>query len=173
MAERKWASFRDEEAAEVLREWWTGLEAARGDRAQLRRCRQLGEVFFTPAFHRLFRRLEPLGFRDREGLAAVAALASHLKPASKGIHQPFGERLATPAREGANPMLSDLRFRRLLQCKGRDELFPALVRTLHLLGDEANLIDLAEGVYRWSWPSQPTQKQWAFDYYEKLEGLKK
>ncbi len=170
MPERNWNGFRDERAAEVLEEWWSHLQTERGDRAELRRCRELGEVYFTLAYHHLYRQLAPLGIQDQEAIAVIAALGAHLKEKPKGGSTKFAARLATPAQPGGKAPLSDLRFRRLLQCKDREELFTALIRTLHLMGDAAPLADLAQGVYRWSWRGQPTQKEWAFDYYGALQG---
>lgn len=155
-------SFRDPQAAAGLRDWWQELEANRGEHAALRGCRDLREVYFTRGFRQLLTRLQPYGW-DGEGVAAVAAVASHVEREATGG---FARQLAA-ARKGrsAGPPLSESRFRRLLQHASRGELYPALVRALYLLDNRADLLDLADGVYRWD---EPTRKRWALDYYETL-----
>lgn len=92
---------------------------------------------------------------------AVAALISHVKEHQPGLT--FAQQMGRPKSEGGSARVSGLRFRRLLQLRNHEELFPGLIRTIHLLGGAANLHSLATGAYWWN---DSTRKQWAFDYYE-------
>jgi CRISPR system Cascade subunit CasB len=60
--------------------------------------------------------------------------------------------------------VSGLRFRRLLKIQGREELYPAMVRIVAMLGGSINLLSLANSVYWWN---ERTRKDWAFAYYSK------
>jgi len=144
-----------------VEEWWRWLDDNRGDRARLRRCANLSEVAFVPAFHRLRRRLPIMAQRNEAGLITVAALVSHVKEHRPGMT--FAQQMGTPKSEGGNARVSGLRFRRLLQHRNHEELLPGLVRTIHLLGGAVNLHSLADGAYWWN---DNTKKQWAIDYYE-------
>lgn len=59
--------------------------------------------------------------------------------------------------------LSGLRFRRLVQIEEREVLFRKLIRTLHLLGGRANVVDLAEAVFFWN---DDRRRGWSLAYYQ-------
>ncbi len=147
--------------AKTVEEWWSWLDDNRGDRARLRRCASLSEVVFVPAYHRLRRKLPGMARKNEAGLVTVAALVSHFKEHLPGMT--FAQQMGRSKSEGGNARVSGLRFRRLLQHRDHAELFPGLVRTIHLLGGIANLHSLAAGAYWWN---DITKKQWAYDYYE-------
>jgi CRISPR system Cascade subunit CasB len=64
-------------------------------------------------------------------------------------------------RKGDSALVSELRFRRLLQCD-RKKLYGSLIRILRLLDDTADLYDLAESVYFWG---ESVKKIWAYAYF--------
>ena len=66
--------------------------------------------------------------------------------------------------QGDRPVVSELRFRRLLRMP-RAELYRPMIRILALLDHQANLYELAESMFWWG-PN--IQKQWAFIYFPKL-----
>lgn len=148
----------------ALIKWWQALEKDRGARAELRRCRNLGEVVFSPAYHRLRQSILRLdnakGFRD-EGLAMIVGLASRVKINNETMVIP--EQMAT-GKVGDKASVSGLRFRRLLKARGGDELFILMSRAIALMGNSANLQSLAKSVYWWN---EQTKKEWAFSYYSK------
>jgi len=148
---------------ETLLTWWKNLEDKyRGERAQLRRCRDLSAVMFQPGFHRLRRELLGTDWRYTPAIAAVAGILAHVKENSS---LKLVDSMATPKEMGADtPRVSGLRFRRLLQCKRREDLFLNLIRTVRLLDNTANVTDLAKDIYKWG---DYTRQQWAFRYYEK------
>lgn len=160
-----WLEFKpDNPAGQQLMLWHRALADNRGDRAALRRCGTLVEVAFVPAFHQLIRALRasidaPV---NPDRLLAVAGLAALIK---QPISPLMPSQMAKPHAGGSNPPVSELRFRRLLQCQTQEELFTTLRRVLHLLDDQANLCDLANSVYGWN---ERTRKRWAYDYYGAL-----
>lgn len=139
--------------------WWHALDDNRGDRAELRRCSNLAEVAFTPAFHLLRFSLMKYGWVNSDALALVAGLAARVKSDIPG--KALAAQMATGKSDGS-ARVSGLRFRRLLKVKGREELYSAMTRILALLGGSVNLQNLAESVYYWN---DRTRKKWAFEYY--------
>jgi len=82
-------------------------------------------------------------------LAVIAGLASHLKPEYIDVVLSGGERRVERFAEqlaqakGDRPLVSELRFRRLLQ-RDRVDLYPSMIRILRLLDGKATLHGLAE-----------------------------
>lgn len=163
MSTSTWLSFeRSPEAANALVKWWEGLEASRGDRADLRRCRSAADVAFCEAFHRLRVALKPYGRQRAESLALAAGVLSHVR--SNVSDTSFGTQIAAPKEGAEKPRLSGLRFRRLLRLDGADELYGEWVRVVRLLGGIANVVSLAETIMNWN---KYVKKQLAYTYYEK------
>lgn len=152
----------NDESGSILLAWWKGLESDRGERAFLRRASNITEVAFSPAYHRLLGRLKGESSSvNREALAAVAGLATHVKTHTE-IGGYVARQMATPKAGRSGVRVSGLRFRRLLAVSGRDELYPLLIRAIKLLDGKVNLLSLANSVYWWN---EDTRKQWAYDYY--------
>lgn len=144
-------------------------------RAELRRCDAEAEVMLTPAYHRILRRFRPLELDDYEWetrLAIVIGLVSHLKDerevfeaTDKGKRsiEIFVRRIAGP--NGEPPIVSELRFRRLLQ-RSRKDLYPAMIRLIRHLKGQANVYGLAQSVYHWD---DSVKRRWAFEYFSNAE----
>jgi len=146
---------------QVLLDWWNKLEDYRGDRAALRRAARIDQVFFNPAFHRLWRGLKDTPWRREERVALIAALAARVRE-----HNPrnsFAAQLGTASRGREKATLSGLRFRRLLQAQEPNELLQGCSRAIAMCGNSVNLLSLAQSVYWWS---DRDRKNWAFDYYD-------
>jgi CRISPR system Cascade subunit CasB len=156
----------DTEPGKVLYRWRTELEENKGYRAALRRCREPLEALFVPAYHDLYHDLlRQDGCVDSVKLPAIAALAAHVTQV-RGEKQ-FAQQMAAPkVQSGTTPQVSELRFRRLLQCETVDELFPALRRVVHLLDGSVNLYNLANSVYWWG---DQKRREWAYAYYGDLQ----
>lgn len=151
----------DSKAGKDLLAWWENLREARGARAELRRCKSPDEVAITASFQRLCHRLRPAfaGESGWEGrLAAIAGLAAQVHETTPG------RKLAVAMTEGNTPAVSELRFRRLLQ-RERADLYPALIRILRMLGNKADILDLADSVYYWG---KGVKKRWAADYFPRV-----
>lgn len=151
----------DDKSYVVLLEWWRGLENKRGERAVLRRAKDSTEVIFSPAYQHLLNQLQHQGYKvHREALAVIAGLMSHVK--DHVGNEPIAKQMATPKQGSESARVSGLRFRRLLAVTEREELYPMLVRIIHLLDGRVNLTSLANAVYWWS---ENTRKHWAYEYY--------
>jgi len=144
----------------VLLAWWDKLQDHRGDRAALRRAASIDQVFFNPAFHRLWRGLKDTQWRREERVALIAALAARVREPKPD--KSFAAQLGSPPRGREKAALSGLRFRRLLQAREPDEVLQACSRAIAMCGHNVNLLNLAESLYWWG---DGVRKNWAFDYY--------
>lgn len=153
----------------LIMKWWGELEKQRGDRAELRRCRNPVEVAFVPAFYRL-KAMMPDSV-DTMRLAAIAGVLSHVETHLDGTVR-TAEFLARPKEGGSAPRVSEPRFRRLLRVPdyGYDELYPMMTRLLRQLDRKAHLPSLIGGIYWWN---QLTKRRWAESYYEHLVRIEK
>lgn len=150
-------------SGKILHDWWKSLEDNKGDRAALRRCHRTAEVLFVPAYHDFCRELcSYLGERGSfriDRLPAVAGLIAHAK---LDADQDLPRQMAHSKVAGGGPILSELRFRRLLQCQSQEELFLALLRVIRLLEGKVNIYSLADSVYWWG---DKVRRDWAYAYY--------
>ena len=151
---------RDQQWAEGVRAWWTKLRDDRGGTAALRRCRTAGEVFFCRAFHDLLRRVKDTGFSNREVMAVIAGVLSHIRNDRPDLA--FVAQMAED--KGGRARVSELRFRRLLEQEKRDALFVPLQRVIHLMDRTVNVESLANAIRYWG---PKVKMEWACDYYER------
>ncbi|GJL83251.1 MAG: hypothetical protein DHS20C01_28850 [marine bacterium B5-7] len=151
----------DEDSAElsIMLQWWRDLENDKGARAELRRCTSPEAVMLHPAYARMHYRLASSlsgQWNWEYRLAAVAGLLAHVrKPTKKFLAEEMG---------GRKPVVSELRFRRLLQCKP-DELYGRMIRVLRMLDNTANTQDLIRSVFHWN---DRVRKRWALKYFANL-----
>ena len=152
----------DTELGKKLSEWWRGLENDRGQRAELRRAKNVQEVIMLPCFHRACRQFASIFGREsrwQSRLALIMGVLSHVKKIPTD-----GVGVAKQMALGDKPVVSELRFRRLLQCE-REELYVALIRVIRQLDGCADIHDLANACFYWGYA---VKKRWAFDYYSKI-----
>jgi CRISPR system Cascade subunit CasB len=150
-------NFESESAVgKILSEFWQQLEDDKGVRAELRRCKRPEEVVLVPGFHRLCSRLHPLLKNEQPGWEMRFAV--HQLSSKKTLAEQMAES------KGDSPVVSELRFRRLLQ-RDRSDLYGALIRVLGLLDKKANPHDLARSVYYWG---DGERKRWAFAYFPRV-----
>jgi len=154
----------------ILKNWWQSLESDRGERAELRRAANLTEVMFCPSFHRLLHLLQRAGYGVAERrcakLAAIAGLIARVKMETTEL---LATHMGRPKDGGEKSAVSELRVRRILACDDVDELYTLLRRAMSLMGDQANLSDLAAILWHWSpmdekRPNDP-RRQMAYQYY--------
>lgn len=147
----------------VLYQWWLGLEDDRASRAVLRRCATLDAVALSDAYQRCYRYMLacnawPADAENwqKDKLAAIVGLLAHVKTEDS-------QRLPIQMSEldGDRPKVSEFRFSDLLKIETSDDLFVSLRRTLPLIGNKANIYQLASDVYFWG---DNTKKQWAYSY---------
>ena len=145
-----------------LKKWWQSLEEHRGDRAVLRRAKNVQEIALLPEFHRALQKVRPFFAHEKhweDQMAFVFGLLSHVRDHKE---RKLAEQMAQP---NDSPVVSELRFRRLIQ-REREDLYPAMIRILRILKGGADLHDLARSVYYWG-PN--IKKQWAYAYFSKIK----
>lgn len=180
MSEPRWTFKNTPAATGAVRSWRRELaKRDRGGRARLRRCESSLTAAFEPAFHHLLWRIEEalaaqqgrLSKADRQALAALAVLVARFPgdgesaddPPAAGRKRPsVATRLGTPEEGGKEPRLHPLRFRRVLDAKGIDELLPVLRRALDVIDEEVDLVSLGDALLFWN---DDTRRAWAYDYY--------
>jgi CRISPR system Cascade subunit CasB len=152
----------------ALDSWLWHLNDNHGERAAIRRCRDQQEVALQPSFVRFAVREFGAKPHDLSRLAMICGLSAHLKPeAAKTV---FASDLALPRQmakhrgDSKSPIVSSLRFRRLLQLD-RNHLYRPMVRIIRMLDGAANLYDLADSMYFWG---DHVQRRWAFDYFPRV-----
>ena len=155
-------SVRRNEAAAVAEDWWQALTAdqsagrgaRRGALARLRRAATPLEVMQEPETLRLIARLP----RNPERVAVLAGILAYVRETeSRTVARAIGR--ATLDDEKA--ILSEVRFRRLLQARN-DELLEAMRRIVRLTSGKVNVYDLSDAVLHWG---DRVRKRWIFDYY--------
>ena len=152
---------KTQEPTGIVREWWASMQNNRGARAELRRATSLTEVVLLPFHFELRARLAGTAWRHIEGVALIAGALAHVDHDDPGLS--FPAQMARPRGSGQGAIVSDLRFRRLIQHKTRTDLFVPIIRIVRLLGRTANVSNLAESLYWWN---DCTRRECAFAYYE-------
>ncbi|MCI5151414.1 MAG: type I-E CRISPR-associated protein Cse2/CasB, partial [Candidatus Electrothrix sp. MAN1_4] len=129
---------------QAVLEWWQALQDNKGGRAELRRAKDLEQVFFLPEFYSLYNRLAPMQWRNREKLALLAGVLAHVRTPTAA--QKVAEQMALPGKSGSKAVLSGLRFRRLLKHETPQELYGPMIRVIRLLDKKINIADLAQSL---------------------------
>lgn len=163
------------------REWWavniSDAEGERGVRARLRRAGSSQDALSIPAAIALARRLgripEPgspqwkqAAFDRALGLAVVLAHVREDTPTplfrTLGWRQfPYDKQESDAGDD--RPVLSELRFKRLLQTSGEEDLLAAFVRLIALAGGATNVADTAR-IYL-NWDFDRTKRDIALTYF--------
>jgi CRISPR system Cascade subunit CasB len=165
--------------ADAAYAWWRGLQPhdidggpkLPGDRATLARLRHASSPFEAAAEPATIRLYEKLGFDRRDAgrqlgrVAVLAAILAHVRETTK-------ERLARslgppPGGEASEAVYSALRLRRLLTAKGDEEILIGFRRVVAILGNTANVSNLAYQILNWDRDElgDRTRTIFAFDYH--------
>ncbi|MEI2415563.1 type I-E CRISPR-associated protein Cse2/CasB [Orrella sp. JC864] len=166
----------------------------RGDRAVLRRAAEVDDLVLASASSRLAQALLALeackewrrigddmaAYRD---IALVAGLLAHVKVDLPndgrslawwlGMASVKARAAASGAPVADRPLMSELRFKRLLKATGSDEIYRQLLRAIKIAGERADVGLLADDVLALLSdvrrpPVNPTDSlklYWAHDYY--------
>lgn len=146
---------------DILAGWRSDLHEPhrRGARAELRRSKTMTEIIMTPTYQRLCSRLgeelSSFNNQDKERLAFIAGLLSHIREHDRS-------KLAKAMSKGSPSLVSELRFRRLLQHQSDDHFYTAMIRIIRMLKYKANVYDLITSMYYWN---ENNKKQWAYAYF--------
>lgn len=169
------------DTGEIIRAWWLeklrpehhrqigeDTAAARALRARLRRPSAPSEVLAERAVQDLVRRLPWLRTRPGELIQLVRTLAAveGEQPAGGGPRQRLAMRLGEAEEGSDRPVMSDLRFQRLIRSEGGD-FGTALRRALPLAGKTCDVAQLGRDILAWSDPDrgETTRNAWCFDYF--------
>jgi len=161
--------------------WWSRLaHPVTGDRAslaRLRRARTPLEALGIRAAMELARRVGAAKshtpdwrMRAALDLARVLAHVQEHDPRhpmqAAGWKKFAGTRRETEAGED-RPVLSEARFRRLLETGDGEEKVAAFTRLIALMSDRINVQRLADDFLDWNHPTRGdrVREQWAFNYY--------
>lgn len=149
--------------------WWRALQPRdelgqgrsgdRGALARLRRASTMMQAASEPATLALCRQLHA-GEAHLDRVALLAAVLAQVQ----------GERFdLTVARQigvqrDGTAIMSDLRFRRLLQADALDERLVGFRRLVALAGRRLNIADLAVGL--WHWGDERERRRWIYAYHD-------
>lgn len=149
-----------------------------GTRAQLRRCDSPVDAAAVPAAVSLARRVgaftgdEGDAWRDAAALNLARVLAHVREHADQQPMRAAGWKTFAGDRSEADagedrPLLSEVRFRRLLTTGPGEEQVAAFVRLVALLDGAANVAALADAFLKWEHPyfGEQVRKDWATDYF--------
>lgn len=160
---------KDAALRKQLFDWHKGLGDKKGDRAILRRARDPLNAYLSPYAHQLSFDLKK--HNDKVMLQAIPEIASvlaHITDAdsSKSLPKQLAQR-----REGSEqPVFSELRFRRLIQCEDTESLCMHLRRAIAQLRGKADIYTTANTIYWWG-RGESQRRELAFAYFSARAGL--
>lgn len=145
---------RATQGGEILRWWGANLGdrqsgRARALSARLRRA-QGADALAEPEVHDLAR---ALNLRDGARLAKLVRLLAEV---GEHVPQPLARRLG-----GTEPVLSTLRFQRLMRAEG-DELVESLRRAIIMADGRCNVAALGPDILFWG---ETVRARWCFHYF--------
>lgn len=167
--EKKWIKFREgEEARDILLEWRKELSKHTGDRAALKRARTPLDVAQVGFYHVLVKRLRKAGYQitqnNRDAIAIAAALVARIR--THVSVSPFACQMSVYKRGTKTPLISKMRLRRILMAEKPTEnpenLLMELSSAIRIMGERANITDLAESVINWN---DYTRRDWLYRYH--------
>ena len=151
---------------EIVYSWWVKICDSSGDKASLKRARTPDIVALQKSYLNLYREMYSgnTGGRVKANLARrlplVAGVLSHVRD---NRNEPVALVMGGSSRQGADsPLVSDLRFRRLMRTEDDDSLFIMMIRMVRMMDNRANVKDLAESLFFWN---DTTRKKWTSRYY--------
>jgi CRISPR system Cascade subunit CasB len=155
---------RDNAYGTILLDWWQKLEDDRASRAILRRAPTVTAVTLSAPYQRLYRRFKAAAWnadhissRD-DRLAAIVGLLAHVTQDQPGA---LAKAMSHKAPGEDRPLVSELRFTRLLESPDVESLFTGLRRVLPLMEHRIDVIALADDILFWG---DDRRKRWAYAY---------
>ena len=145
--------------------WWENLTSedsekknTRGSRraalARLRRAKNPLEILQEPEALRLIERIP----RNPDRVAILAGVLAYVREQDP---QPVGRAIGRDGLDDESAIMSEARFRRLLQVPA-NELLDPMRRLVHLTKGKANVEDLSFAILNWG---ESVKKRWIFRYY--------
>jgi len=161
--DRRWSKYSEQ--AGVAFRWWNALQpkqdergAIPGDRATLARLRRGGdpaELAVEPATAELFRMLkfdatnstERSVDRDIATAAVLAGVLAHIRKPANPVRDSLAR--AMGGRGGDRAVVSVIRMKRFMAAREPEEVLRQFQRILAMLGDAADVQNVAENVLAW------------------------
>lgn len=157
--------------AAIAAGWWRALQPYRhdgqrnptADRAALARLRRadLSAAMLDPATLELFRALGLRSPTDLPRVALTAAVLAAVREDDPTTH-PARRLGIDPTDPNRRPLLSPLRFQRLMLAADDDERLTLFRRAVHLAEGRINVRLLAEALLDWT---EDRRRRWIFHYY--------
>jgi len=157
--------------AAIAAGWWRGLQPyksngernPKGDRAALARLRRsdLGSAVTDPATLELFTNLGERFPDSLPRIALAAAVLAAVREDDPSTH-PARHLGLDPANRDRRPLLSRLRFQRLILAEDAEERLMLFRRAVQLARGRINVRSLAEALLGWT---EPRRQRWVFEYY--------
>lgn len=147
--------------------WWHQLQSDGGrpdsaGLAQLRRVTTPQQALLNPCAVELAIRLDRHSYQNRVSSCSLAAVLAHVRQNSneKGIAARLGQR------NGENRLMSEVRFRTLMQSAQGAERMTAFRRAIALLGQRVNIELLAYAWLFWDTADRGDRlrSDWMFEY---------
>lgn len=162
---------KSSDPAAIAAGWWRALQPYRhdgrhnpnADRAALARLRRadLSAATLDPAALELFRALGLRSPSDLPRVALTAAVLAAVREDDPATH-PARRLGIDPADPNRRPLLSPLRFQRLMLATDDEERLTLFRRAVHLSEGRINVRGLAEALLAWT---EDRRRRWIFHYY--------
>jgi len=163
--ERKAESVSNHDLFDIIYDWWLKTSKSSGDRANLRRARTPDMVAIQSSYLGLYREIVSCGISDKfkwrlnQRLPLIAGVLSHVK---ENRNESVAFVMGSSTKSGSeNPVVSDLRFRRLMKTDD-DSLYIMIIRMIRMMDGKVNVKNLSESLFFWD---DMTRKKWASQYY--------
>lgn len=158
----------DEKACEILMTWRKELAKHTAARAELRRAQTPLDVAQVGFYHVLIRRLREADYSvnsyNVDAVAVAAALVARIR--YHNSNSSFAAQMAKEKQKGA-PFISKIRLKRILAAEEHEDVIRELTSAIRIMGDRANIIDLADGVVNWHDPKRRDRirRDWLYRYH--------
>lgn len=168
------------------RAWWRSLQrldvngnpnprSDPGALALLRRAGTPADAWQSPQTARLFRMVfgveRNLADREADAIGVLAATLAQVReePKGEGRAPSTAKRLgAEKSKRSGQPLMSDLRMRRLCAARDPADVMRGFREAVLLLGAEVDIAELAESVLDWTDTQRGERRRirWLFDYHD-------
>ena len=152
-------------AGAIAAEWWRKLNPEDGaqtgpQRAALAHLRRAGTPLEAMREAAALRLIQRLPHRDADRVAALAGILAWVR---EDNNRRVARIVGRESLDKTEAVLSEGRFRRLMQVEGNEQLMDAMRRLVHLAPSGAvNVGDLSGSILYWG---DRVRKRWIFDYY--------
>lgn len=159
---------KDENACEILMTWRKELAKHTAERAELRRAQTPLDVAQIGFYHVLIRRFKEADYNvnlyNSDAVAVAAALVARIR--YHNGNSSFAAQMAKEKQKGM-PFISKMRLKRILAAEEHEDVIRELSSAIRIMGDRANITDLADGVVNWYDRTRRdrVRRDWLYRYY--------